>query len=302
MQAAAGHALLAKYLQAGLATNTKTAYQSDLAHFKQWGGSIPASPEMVATYLASFADSLSPSTLTRRLVAINQAHTQLNHISPTKHAMVKATLQGIKRINGSAQRKVLPLFKRDLEAMLDGLRGVKGCRDKALLLIGFAGAFRRSELVSIQASDIRFVAEGLVIRLRRSKTDQAGAGQDIAIPYVKGKYCPVKALKRWLHAGAITQGPVFPSVNRYGQVMSRALTPQSVALIIKHYAALAGLDVSLLSGHSLRVGLVTNAARVGAHSRKIRQQTRHQSDAMLQLYIRDSELFIDHPVQAIWSG
>lgn len=294
--------VLARYLQADLAVNTKLAYGKDVAHFKQWGGTIPASAEMVAMYLAAFAETLAAATLTRRVVAIHHAHKQFGHASPVHHAMIKATLQGIKRVHGCAQRKVRPLFKKQLEAMVDSLQGVKGKRDKALLLTGFAGAFRRSELVAIRVEDIQFVAEGVVIRLRHSKTDQDGAGQDVAIPYIKGRYCAVKALKLWLHISGITQGPAFRGITRYGNISEKALSPQSVALLIKHYAKANGIDGQALSGHSLRVGMVTNAVRANADTRKIRQQTRHQSDAMLQRYIRDSELFINHPVKAIWSG
>lgn len=296
------NAVLARYLQADLAINTKLAYSNDVAHFKQWGGTIPASADMVAMYLATFAGVLATATLTRRMVAIHHAHIQNGHVSPIHHAMVKATLQGIKRVHGSAQRKVMPIYKQQLEAMVDGLHGLKGKRDKALLLIGFAGAFRRSELVHIQVKDLSFVPEGVVIRLIRSKTDQQGAGQDVAIPYIKGKYCAVKALKQWLRISAISQGAVFRSISRYGKLSSKALSPQSVALIVKHYAKSIGIEWQTLSGHSLRVGMVTNAVRASADARKIRQQTRHQSDAMLQRYIRDTELFINHPVKAIWSG
>lgn len=294
--------LLARYLKADLATNTKLAYSNDVAHFRQWGGTIPASADMVAMYLATYAGVLAAATLTRRVVAIHHAHIQHGHISPIHHALVKATMQGIKRVHGSAQRKVMPIYKTQLEAMVDTLHGLKGKRDKALLLIGFAGAFRRSELVRIQVEDLNFVTEGVVIRLVRSKTDQEGIGHDVAIPYIKGKYCAVKALKQWLRISAITQGAVFRGITRYGKLSNKSLSPQSVALLIKHYAKAIGIDWQALSGHSLRVGLVTNAVRASADNRKIRQQTRHQSDAMLQRYIRDTELFINHPVKAIWSG
>lgn len=294
--------LLARYLKADLAINTKLAYGNDVAHFRQWGGTIPASADMVAMYLATYAGVLATATLTRRVVAIHHAHIQHGHISPIHHALVKATMQGIKRVHGSAQRKVMPIYKTQLEAMVDTLHGLKGKRDKALLLIGFAGAFRRSELVRIQVEDLNFVTEGVVIRLVRSKTDQEGVGHDVAIPYIKGKYCAVKALKQWLRFSAITQGAVFRGITRYGKLSNKSLSPQSVALLIKHYAKAIGIDWQALSGHSLRVGLVTNAVRASADNRKIRQQTRHQSDAILQRYIRDTELFINHPVKAIWSG
>lgn len=293
---------LQQYLLAALSTNTKKAYQNDIQHFMRWGGKIPATPNKVARYLAHYAHTLSVATLTRRVTAIHQAHQHSGFVSPTHTALVKSTLQGIRRIHGCAQRKVKPIFKQQLEAMVDNLQGRKGIRDKALLLTGFSGAFRRSELVSIQVENMSFVVEGVVIRLSHSKTDQEGVGQEVAIPYIKGKCCAVKALKHWLLVSGICHGAIFRGITRYGKLSDNALSSQSVALLVKHYAKAIGIDWKGVSGHSLRVGMVTNAVRANADTRKIRQQTRHQSDAMLQRYIRDSELFINHPVKTIWSG
>lgn len=302
MPANQSSSLLNKYLQAGLSSNTKFAYAKDLAHFKQWGGRIPANAKMLANYLVYFAERLSVSTLNRRLVAINQAHVQRGYASPTQHNMVKATLQGIKRIHGCHQRKVMPLMQYELIRMLDAAYGIKGARDKALLLIGFAAALRRSELVSLTVNDLRFVKEGLIIHISRSKTDQSGIGRDIAVPYVKAKHCPVKAVKQWLKMSGIKQGAIFPRIDRYGHIGKLALTPQAVAIIVKEYAAVIGIDYQHFSGHSLRVGMVTSAAKAGAPTWKIRQQTGHQSETMLQLYIRDGELFNHHPINRIWDG
>lgn len=289
-----------EYLAASLASNTRTAYQNDIAHFMQCGGVIPATPESIAAYLAMIAQTLSVATLTRRVVAIGRAHSTQGLISPTKSELVTATLRGIRRINGSAQRQVAPLLKTDMMHMVQGLTGMKGARDKALLLTGFAGAFRRSELVSLQVEDVRFVHEGTVIRLRRGKTDQNGLGRDVAIPYVKGRHCPVRALQAWLTRSGIVTGALFRRINRYDHVMAQGLTPQSVALIIKQRAAVIGLDPTIYSGHSLRAGLVTEATSSGVISWKIRQQTGHKSDAMLQRYIRDSQQFVDHAIRKIW--
>jgi integrase len=214
--------------------------------------------------------------------------------------LVKATLQGIRRTYGSAQRRVTPALLHDVQAMVKGLHGLKGMRDKALLLVGFAGAFRRSELVSIQVKDIHFVDEGIVIHLRRGKTDQMGKGRDIAIPFVRGKYCPVKATMNWLANSEIHNGALFRQVNRYGNVIGLGLTPQSVALIVKQRAEAIGLDKQHFSGHSLRAGLVTSAAKSGVSSWKICQRTGHQSEAVMQRYIRDSNLFIDNPLGKMW--
>lgn len=289
-----------QYLEASLSENTRRAYSNDLAHFLNWGGRIPTTPECVASYLAVHAEQLSFATLSRRAVAIGRAHTLKRLPSPVHSAVVKATLQGIRRTYGSAQRRVTPTLLHDVQAMVKGLHGMKGIRDQALLLVGFAGAFRRSELVSIQVKDIHFVEEGIVIRLRRGKTDQMGKGRDIAIPFVRGKYCPVKAIINWLSYSDIRNGALFRQVNRYGNVIGLELTPQSVSLIVKQRAEAIGLNKQNYAGHSLRAGLVTSAAKSGVSSWKICQQTGHKSEAVMQRYIRDSNLFIDNPLGKIW--
>jgi integrase len=233
-------------------------------------------------------------------VAIGKAHTSQHYSSPTNSALVKATLQGIRRLNGSTQRQVLPAMKRDIQAMVKGMTGIKGVRDMALLLTGFAGAFRRSELVALQVADIQFVKEGAVIRIRRSKTDQIGCGRRIAIPYARGKTCPVTAIQVWIEQADITDGCLFRRINKYGTVMNAGITPQSVALVVKERAQAAGLDAAQYSGHSLRAGLATSAAKAGVAGWKIRQQTGHKSDAMLNRYIRDSQLFVDNANSRIW--
>ena len=283
------------YLQASLSPNTRRAYGNDIAHFLKWGGRIPASPARVASYLAEHANTLSYATISRRVVAIGRAHTIKRLSSPARSEMVKATLHGIRRTTGSAQRRVTPVLLRDVRAMVKGLLGMKGARDRALLLTGFAGAFRRSELVAIRIEDVQFVDEGMVIRLRRGKTDQAGQGRDIAIPFMRGKCCPVKAVIEWLEYAQITSGALFRGVDRYGNVTNRGLSPQSVALVVKQRATAIGLDPHQFSGHSLRAGFVTSAAKAGASTWKICQQTGHQSEAVMQRYIRDSHLFTDNP-------
>lgn len=289
-----------QYLQASLSENTRRAYSNDIAHFLKWGGRIPASPASVASYLAEHANTLSFATLSHRVVAIGRAHTIKGLPSPTHSEMVKATLHGIRRIAGSAQRRVTPVLLRDVQAMVKSLQGVKGARDRALLLTGFAGAFRRSELVAIGVEDVHFVDEGMVIRLRRGKTDQAGKGRDIAIPFMRGKSCPVKAVMAWLELSEVTSGALFRGVDRYGNVTEHGLSPQSVALIVKQRAVAVGLDPCQFSGHSLRAGFVTSAAKAGASSWKICQQTGHHSEAVMQRYIRDGHLFVDNPLNRIW--
>jgi len=290
------------YLEATLAENTLRAYRADLKQFTAWGGKIPATPESVAAYIAHHATRLACSTLSRHLVAIAHAHIEQGLTSPTHAPLVRATLQGIRRSRGSALRQAAPLLKPQMLHIVRSLNGLSGLRDAALLLIGFASAMRRSELVSLNVEDVRLTDEGLVLRLRRSKTDQEGQGRDIAIPKVRGKHCPTKALQAWLRASGITSGAVFRRISRYGHVLPYRLSSQSVALIVKKRAVLAGLDPERLSGHSLRAGFVTSAAKTGASFASIRMQTGHKSDAILQRYIRESHLFSDNPNLKIWQG
>ena len=163
-----------EYLNASISSNTWKAYRDDLKHFHAWGGSFPATPEQIAAYLAHYAPTLTPATLSRRLASLSKAHKATNHPNPVSTELVRATLRGIRNTHGTHQRQVAPAIKEDVLAMVRGLSGIKGARDKALLLIGFAGAFRRSELVALTVEDIEHVNHGLVIHLRRSKTIQAG--------------------------------------------------------------------------------------------------------------------------------
>lgn len=289
-----------KYLDAALADNTLRAYRADIKHFIAWGGVIPDTPEQVALYVAHHATSLASSTLSRRLVAIARAHVAQGFVSPTDSELVRATLRGVRRSRGSAVRQAAPLQKSQILKMVRGLQGLRGLRDTALLLIGFASALRRSELVALDIEDVQFTKDGTIIRLRRSKTDQEGRGREIAIPHVRGRHCPSHSLQAWLAASGITAGAVFRRVNRYDQLLPQRLAPQSVALIIKQRAAHVGLDPTLFSGHSLRAGFVTNAAKGGASSANIRVQTGHKSDAMVQRYIRKGQLFTDNPNSKIW--
>ncbi len=285
-----------QYLQAALSDNTRRAYSNDLAHFIQWGGRIPSSPARIASYLAEHAHTLSYATLSRRVIAIGRAHMMKRFPSPAHTEIVKATLHGIRRTTGRAPRRVTPVLLHEVRAMVKGLQGLSGARDRALLLTGFAGAFRRSELVAICVEDMRFVDEGLLIRLRRGKTDQTGQGRDVAIPFMRGSCCPVKAVTDWLAQSGITTGALFRSVDRYGHVTEQGLSPQTVALIVKRRATAIGRDPRQFSGHSLRAGFVTSAAKGGSSTWKICQQTGHQSEAVMQRYIRDSHLFTDNPL------
>ncbi len=290
---------LSDYLRAALSENSRRSYRSDLNHFLAWGGRIPAEPELVARYLAAHSCKHTVATLARRLVSIGKAHTTQDFSSPTSSELVRSTLRGIRHVHGSIQNQVAPALKDDVLQMVAGLHGMKGARDAALLLIGFAGAFRRSELVSLNVADIEQAKQGLIVQLRFSKTDQEGRGRKIAIPFARGAVCPILALQHWLEISGITEGSIFRPVNRHGVVAETTLTPQAVALVVKERARAVGLDPAGYSGHSLRAGLVTSAASLGVSSWRIRAQTGHKSDAMLARYIRDANMFIDNAAGAV---
>ena len=286
---------IADFVRESLAPNTRAAYLADLAHFENWGGRIPAEPETVAAYLATHADALSVATLNRRLAALAKVHRSHGMANPTSSELVKSVLRGLKRVKGTAQRQAKPLLKEDLILALDATgEGLRDIRDRALLLIGFAGGFRRSELVGLTCGDVERVRQGIILTLRRSKTDQNGEGRKIGIPLARGRWCPVGALEQWLATSGIVEGALFRPIDRHGQIGLKPLSGEAVCLIVKERVHAVGIDPSGYSGHSLRAGLATSAAQAGVPSWKIRQQTGHASDAMLARYIRDGELFVDN--------
>lgn len=271
---------------------TSRSYGIALRHFKRHRGKIPATADVVCRYLVQFAGVLSVATLQHRLVAIHRAHVDHGFASPVMNAEVKKTMQGIRRTYGTAQRRVKALVKDDLIellALVDKQRPTKASRDRALLLVGFAGAFRRSELVALRVEDVTYFESGMELLLRRSKTDQEGAGRTVFIPAAKGLRCPVKALRDWLQQAEIGEGPIFRSVSRHDCVArERPLSAQSVALIVKEAVGrLRGADSARhVAAHSLRAGFVTEAAMVGLQPYQIREVTGHRSDTTLAKYIR----------------
>lgn len=279
-----------QYISAAIADSTRKAYQTDLADFYRWGGVVPCTADLLAQYIAFRAETLSPITLTRRVVAISRAHTSQRLSDPAKTDLVRTVLRGIRRKKGTVQRQVQPLLKEDLLSMVTQMRGTKGLRDRALLLIGFSAALRRAELVALDFEDCQFVHEGLVIHLRRSKTDQEGEGRKIGVPYGRTHACPVKALQQWIEHAQISSGAIFKSVSKGGVIGSR-LSDHAVAHIVKAHAQAIGLNADQFSGHSLRAGLVTSAAQAGISMDKIMAQTGHRSAAMVERYIRDAQLF-----------
>ena len=298
------------YVLAAKAPSTLRAYRSDWQDFTTWcsgrdAASLPALPETVALYLAARAEDRRPATLTRRLTSIAKAHEAAGFPSPAtvRHAAVSETLKGIKRIHGTSQTGKAPLVTADLQKLLAHTgRGALGDRDKALLLVGYCGAFRRSELAALEVRDLTWSDDGVAILLRRSKTDQEGLGRKVAIP--RGAHqatCPVRALRHWFDAAQLegSEGPVFRAVDRHGNIRQTALDPNSIARIVKCALVRAGYDPRTYAGHSLRAGFATQAARNGATAFDIMRQTGHRSVAIVSRYIREAELFRDSPASKL---
>ncbi|NTU81984.1 MAG: site-specific integrase [Chloroflexales bacterium] len=286
------------YAEAAKAPNTRRAYQADWRAFTTWCDehgrvSLPASPETLILYISVLAESRKVSTIQRRLSSISVAHQLAGHPSPTHDAHVRTVMQGIRRTKGTAPAAKEPAVTKVLKAMIEALPvEAIGVRDRALLLLGFAGAFRRSELVGLDVADVRETSDGLVVTLRASKTDQAGEGMKKGIPYGSTpRTCPVRALRAWKELAGLTAGPLFRPINRHGQIRPQRLTGHAVATIVKRAATLAGLDPAHFSGHSLRAGLATAAAQAGVSERVIMQQTGHKSLPVLRRYIREGSLF-----------
>jgi integrase len=291
---------VAALVEASIADNTRRAYRSDLAHFSAWGGSLPAEPALVASYLAAHAETLGVSTLVRRIATLSKAHQAQGLANPCRSEIVRATLRGVKRTRGTAQREAKPLLREDLFRVLDAMgERVKDVRDRALLLVGFAGGFRRSEIVGLNCNDVERVRQGLIIALRRSKTDQEGAGRKIGIPLGRTRHCPVLALDDWLTVSGIEAGPIYRPIDRHRRIGAARLSGEAVSLVIKERVEAAGIDPTGFSGHSLRAGFATSAVQAGVSTLKIRSQTGHASDTMLGRYVRDGELFVDNAAGAL---
>jgi site-specific recombinase XerD len=290
----------AGYARAEKSEATRRAYRSDFALFRSWCetkriSALPATPGTVAAFLAAEANrGTKASTIGRRLAAIRYAHKIVGHEPPTNAEAVKATLRGIRRTARSAPVRKAPATADKVVAMVAKAgTDIKGLRDRALLLLGFAGAFRRSELVALDVADLQFSHDGLRVTIRKSKTDQEGLGATIAI--VTGSTaCPVKAVRVWIDTVDLSDGPLFRSVTRTGKISSRRLSGRAVADLVKKYARCAGLKATEFSGHSLRSGFLTSAAARGASIFKMMDVSRHKSIDTLRGYVRDAEMFRDH--------
>lgn len=275
----------AHFVEASRSANTHRAYKAAWADFCDWcnwrGVSArPASASAVADYLTGLAESgLKVSTMSVRLAAIAGAHRVAGLPDPTDDEAVRLLMKGIRRKLGVAPAQKAPALRDDIRRMVGALKmDLFGVRDRALLLVGFAGAFRRSELVSLDVSDLRFTDDGAVLTLRRSKTDQEGQGTFKHLPTLADRRtCPVTALRRWLAEAEIAQGPVFRPIDRWGNVRKGRLTGHAVAVIVKRAAVAAGLEPAQYAGHSLRAGLVTQASQDGVDALGIQEVTGHKS-------------------------
>jgi site-specific recombinase XerD len=295
-------ARIATYAAHSKAAHTWKAYQADLRDFTAWcetyrTTSLPASPEIVAAYLTDVAQCCKVATIQRRLSAISQRHAAAGLESPTRSAIVRLTMQDIRRTHAPMQvvRKVQPAVTGIIYKLVDPLgTSLIDQRDRALILLGFAGAFRRSELAQLRVADITETEDGLRVRLRQSKTDQEGEGFTKGIPYGhEYKTCPVRAWRSWKEATGIIDGQAFRSITRHSK-MGVSLSDRAVAEIIKRRAKVAGLEYHEFSGHSLRAGLATAAAQAGVSERVIAKQTGHKSLPVLRGYIREGSLFTEN--------
>ena len=283
-----------KNLKNSKANNTLRAYQSDFRDFKVFCernsfSSIPTQPKIIALYITHLSKTSKFSTLKRRIASISVIHKLKGHYIDTKHPIIMENLHGIKRTLGSRQKAKKPILINDLKLIIKAI-GEEKIRDKSLILLGFAGGFRRSELVNIEYDDIEFVQEGVKILIKRSKTDQSGEGITKAIPYFENKeFCPVVALKNYF-------GNRF-NVSKEGKVFD--ISDKSVALIIKKYAEKAGLDQTKYAGHSLRSGFATTAAEFGAEERNIMAMTGHKTTQMVRRYIHEANLFKNNALNKI---
>ena len=286
-----------KNLKSSKASNTLRAYKADYNDFacfciKHGFKSMPTEPKIISLYLTHLSQACKFSTLKRRLASLSVIHRLSGHYIDVKHPVITENLMGIKRVKGSYQKAKTPILINDLKLIVDVIDKDKNeenrFKNKALILVGFAGAFRRSELVAILYEDVDFVSEGVKIFVKRSKTDQSGEGMTKGIPYFSNPdYCPVISLKNWIEKSEIKNGKIFD------------MSDKSVALTVKKYTAIAGLDSNKYSGHSLRSGFATSTAELGAEERSIMAMTGHKTTQMVRRYIQEANLFKNNALNKV---
>ena len=298
-------------LQSSKANNTIRAYKSDFSDFGVFCSqngfkSLPSDPKVVSLYLTHLSTKdAKMSTLKRRLVSIGVIHKLKGHYLDTKHPAIIENIMGIKRRKGTFQKAKKPILISSLKKIINVIdqqkkEEIKKLRDRSIILIGFSGGFRRNEIVSLDYDDLDFVPEGLKLSIRRSKTDQFGEGFTKALPYFdSSQYCPVVSLKKLLDLSKIRSGPVFRRFSKGSKLSENRLTDQTVALLIKEYLNLAGIDSKNFSGHSLRSGFATSAAESGVEERNIMAMTGHKSTEMVRRYIKEANLFKNNALNKI---
>lgn len=300
-----------KRLEKSKADNTMKAYYADWRDFADWCDyhherALPALPETIVNYMNDLADEAKANTVSRRVTAISENHIAAGFTgekNPAKAGIVRAAMSAIRREKGTFQRGKTPILLETLyriAAFFDE-DDIVSLRDRALILLGFSGAFRRSELVRIKGEDLEFTLQGVVIFIPQSKGDQYGQGSKIAIPYAPDdKICAVTALLKWLNASGIHYGPIFRPFTKYHELRNTQLSDKSVALIVKKYAKLAGFNPAQFAGHSLRRGFATSAAQHDVDALSIMRQTRHKSEKMVHRYIEQGNLFKENPLNRMY--
>jgi len=298
-------------LKSSKANNTIRAYKSDFNDFGLFCAqngfkSLPSEPKIISLYLTHLSTKeVKMSTLKRRLVSIGVIHKLQGHYLDTKHPSIIENIMGIKRRKGSFQKGKKPLLINDLKLLINVIdknnnEEIMRIRDRSIILIGFSGGFRRNEIVSLDYDDLDFVSEGLKINLKRSKTDQFGEGSVKGLPYFdNSQYCPVLSVKKWIEISNIESGPLFRRFSKGSKLTDNRLTDQTVALLIKKYLKLAGIESKNYSGHSLRSGFATSAAESGAEERSIMAMTGHKSTEMVRRYIKEANLFKNNALNKI---
>ena len=298
-------------LQKAKADNTIKAYSADWRDFADWCEhhkltALPAAPETIVNYINDLADDAKANTVSRRITAISENHIAAGYDrenNPAKAGIVRAAMSSIRREKGTFQHGKSPILLETIELLASNFTGsdLPTLRDKALLLLGFAGAFRRSELVSIQVEDLTFTPQGLIIFIPKAKGDQLGKGSTIAIPYAPdAKICAVRAVHEWLEVSGIKSGPLFRAFKRNMAIRNDQLSDKSVALIVKRHIKKAGLDEADFAGHSLRRGFATSAAQHDIDTLSIMRQTRHKSEKMVHRYIEQGNLFKENPLSRMF--
>ena len=298
-------------LQNSKANNTVRAYKSDFNNFGLFCAqngfkSLPSEPNIVSLYITHLSSKgIKMSTLKRRLVSIGVIHKLKGHYLDTKHPVIIENIMGIKRRKGSIQKGKKPLLINNLKKIINAIdehntENIKKFRDRSIILMGFSGGFRRNEIVSLDYDDLDFVTEGLKISIKRSKTDQFGEGLVKGLPYFDNtQYCPVLSLKNWIEISRIRSGPLFRRFSKGTKLSEKRLTDQTVALLIKKYLKIAGIDSKNYSGHSLRSGFATSAAEAGVEERNIMSMTGHKSPEMVRRYIKEANIFKNNALNKI---